>query len=347
MPYAKRAACLCSVAVSGVLAVASPLRAQEPAATNSKPAVISEKPPQAGRSSRKGRRGKPHQEAAASGRQTSSVRAKSYSRAKIDEVNTWLIFGFIEGSDVGDKGEWTLSHDSVVRSAAQGPAFAALDGGVGVGYSPTNRAVISLTATPSFEGNAGATSAPNGANGVSAHALGASASFKYQLFRRDEAPMGLAIQISPYWQRTTTGPLEQTTLGSEVRLLADRVLVPDRWFAALNVAYQPHHDAYSDGSSFRKTTAEISGAVSRKVLNNLFVGAEIRHVSKYQGFAFEGWTGDAVYAGPTAFMLLGEQGYVGVAWSARIMEQATVNLGQLPDDTFDRHQLRLKAGISF
>jgi len=349
MPYAKRAACLCSLAISGVLASASPLRAQELAATNSRPAAISEKPPQAARSSRKanGPRGKKKHEAAASGRQATPARAKSYSRAKIDEVNTWLIFGFTEGSDVGDKGEWTLSHDSVVRSAPRGPAFAAWDGGVGIGYSPTNRAVISLTATPSFEGNAGATSAPPGTNSASSHALGASATLKYQLFRRDEAPMGLAIQISPYWQRTTTGASEQTTLGSEVRLLADRVLVPDRWFAALNVAYQPHHDGYSDGSSFRKTTAEISGAVSRKVLNNLFVGAEIRHVGKYQGFAFEGWSGNAVYAGPTAFMLLGEQGYFGIAWSARIMERATMNTGPLPDDGFDRHQLRLKAGLSF
>jgi hypothetical protein len=237
--------------------------------------------------------------------------------------------------------------DSVVRSAAHGPAFAAFDGGVAIGYSPTNRAVISLTAMPSFEGNAGATSTPAGLNGVSSRALGASASFKYQFFRRDEAPIGLAIQISPYWQRTTTGPLEQTTLGTEVRLLVDRVLVPNMWFAALNVAYQPHHDAYSDANAFRKTTAEISGAVSRKVLNNIFVGAEIRHVSKYQGFAFEGWAGDAVYAGPTAFMLLGAQGYFGLGWSARIMEQTNMNAGQLPGDGFDRHQLRLKAGISF
>lgn len=350
MPYAKRAACLCSLAISAILAAGSPSLAQEPTAKNFKPATISGKPSLAGSSTGKAKapRGKKPRDAAPAGRRTNPVRAKGHSRAKIDEVNTWLIFGFTEGSDVGDKGEWTLFHDSTVRTTAHGPALSALDGGVGIGYSPSNRAVISLTATPSFERNAGVISAPNGANAVGSHALGASASFKYQLFRRDEAPMGLAIQISPYWQHTTAGPLEQSTLGSEVRLLADRVLLPDRWFAALNVAYQPHHDAYSDGSTFRKTTAEISGAVSRKVLGNLFVGAEIRHVSKYQGFAFEGWAGDAVYAGPTAFVLLGAQGYFGVAWSARITERANMDAGQFPDlDGFDRHQLRLKAGVSF
>jgi len=205
-----------------------------------------------------------------------------------------------------------------------------------------------LAATPSFEGNADGIRTSYGTDGVSSHALGANASFKYQLFRRNEAPMGLAIQISPYWQHTTAGPLEQNSLGSEVRLLADRVLVPDRWFAALNVAYQPHHDAYSDGSGFRKTTAEISGAVSRKVLSNLFLGAEVRLVSKFQGFAFDQWAGDAIYLGPTAFMLIGEQGYFGLAWSARITERTNADTGQPPDvDGFDRHQVRLKAGVSF
>jgi len=347
MPYAKRAACLCTLAIGGILAAGAPSLAHEPA---SKTSAVNEKRWQAERPGGKAKapNKKKRKDAAARIRETSRATAKSYSRAKIDEVNTWLIFGFTEGSDVGEKGEWTLFHDSAVRTTAYGSALAAWDGGVGIGYSPSNRAVVSLTATPSFDRNAGVTSSPNGANAVSSHAFGASASFKYQFFRREEAPMGLAIQISPYWQHTTAGPFEQNTLGSEVRLLADRVLVPDRWFAALNLAYQPHHDAYSDGSAFRKTTAEMSAAISRKVYGNLFVGAEIRHVSRYQGFAFDRWAGDAVYLGPTAFVLLGEQGYFGVAWSARIAERGNVETGQFLDvDRFDRHQLRLKAGVSF
>jgi hypothetical protein len=344
-----RAAYLCSLAISGILAAGAPSLAQE-RALNLKSATISEKPAHIAKPNgkAKGRRGKKHRDAALGVQDTRRTKAKSYSRTNADETNTWLIFGFTEGSDVGAKGEWTLSHDSIVRTTAHGPSLGAWDGGIGIGYSLSDRAVISLTATPSLEGNADGIRTSYRTDGVSSHALGASASFKYQLFRRDEAPMGLAIQISPYWQHITAGPLEQNSIGSEVRVVADRVLVPDRWFAALNVAYQPHHDAYSDGSGFRKTTAEISGAVSRKVLTNLLVGAEVRLVSKFQGFAFDQWAGDAVYLGPTAFMLIGEQGYLGLAWSARITERGNVDNGQILDlDGFDRHQVRVKAGVSF
>src|ERR1043165_730755 len=341
MPYAKRAACLCSLAIGGILAAGSPLLARDLPTKAARSAATNEQPRQAERSGGRAKAGprKKHKEATLRPRETSPAKAKSYSRAKVDDANTWLIFGFTEGSDVGAKGEWTLFHDSILRTALQGRAFAAWDGCCGIGYSPSDRAVISLTATPSLEGHADGIRTSFGTDGVSSQAFGASASFKYQLFRREEAPMGLAIQISPYWQHTTTGQVAQNTLGSEVRLLADRVLVPDRWFAALNVAYQPHQDAYSDGTTYRRTTAEVSGAVSRKVLGNLFVGAEIRHVSQYQGFAFDQWAGHAFYAGPTAFMMLGEQGYLGLAWSARIMEQAKVNAGQRGElDGFDRHQ---------
>ena len=351
MPYARRATCLWFCALVGMSIAWAPAFAHDATVPACKPAAVQDHfcATRSGRPAPTRRsRAKAQKDMAFTPQAASPAPEERRSRAGIEDVNTWLIFGFTEGSDVGEKGEWTLFYDSVVRAPTRGNGFAAWDGGVGIGSSPTNRAVVSLTLLPSFEQTADLVTTPNGASRVSSHGLGASASFKYQVFRREEAPVGLAVQIAPYWQHLKSSPFEHDTLGSEVRLLADRVLVPDRWFAAVNVAYQPHRDAYPDGRAFRTTTAEISGSISSKVLDNLFVGAEIRHIGKYQGFVCDKWEGDAFYVGPSAFVLLGKQGYFGVAWSARVAERVNGGAAQLPDfDGFDRHQLRFKAGVSF
>src|SRR2546430_1259285 len=80
--------------------------------------------------------------------------ADRHGGAKVAEVNTWLIFGFTEGADVGQRGEWTIFQDSVIRTPGRISGFAAGDGSAGVGYPLTTRAVVSLAATTSFERNA-------------------------------------------------------------------------------------------------------------------------------------------------------------------------------------------------
>jgi hypothetical protein len=270
---------------------------------------------------------------------------KRHGRSNIEDANTWLIFGFTDGSDVGEKGERTLFYDSFVRATARG--FAAWDSAAGIGYSPTDRAVVAFAATPSFERNAEQVITPSGTSWMNSRGLGGVASLKYQLFRREEAPVGIAVQVAPYWQHVESGPISHDTVGSEFRLLFDRVLAPGQWFAALNLAYSPYREAYSDGSALRTTAFEISAAVSREVTASFFLGAEIRHLSKHRGLFFNEWAGQAVYAGPTAFILLGEQGYFGIAWSLRIAEDVSADAVSRDFSGFDRQQLRLKAGFSF
>jgi hypothetical protein len=350
MPYALRAACLALYSISGFLAAGLPALAQD-LMTPPKAAAASDKALAEGKNARKiaRRHGqKPKKGAALLTRPAAGGATKRYSRANADEVNTWLIFGFTEGSDVGEKGERTLFFESLVRMTPRESGFAAWDGAAGIGYSLTNRAVVSLAFTPAFERNAEQILTPAGTTLLNSRGAGTVASLKYQVLRRDESPFGLAVQVSPFWQHVDSGPIRHDTMGSEFRVLADRVLVPNQWFAALNLAYQPYRESYSDGSTFPVTAFELSAAVSRQVSGNLFLGAEIRHTSKHEGLFFNRWAGHALYAGPTAFLLLGEQGYLGLAWSARLAQEVNAGTAQIPDfDGFDRHQLRLKAGISF
>src|SRR5438105_3851189 len=49
-------------------------------------------------------------------------------------VNTWAIFGFTDGSDVGSKGERSPFQETVIRFSRQGADFKASRTSVGVSY---------------------------------------------------------------------------------------------------------------------------------------------------------------------------------------------------------------------
>jgi hypothetical protein len=352
MIFALRAACLCVCAFGGSLAAGLPACAQNLApagAETDAPTQRAEPVPRPRREAARPRQKNEKDARLAARPLAGAARRKASSRSGVEEANSWLIFGFSEGSDVGAKGEWTLFYDSVLRASAHAAGLGGWDGAAGIGNSPSDRAVVSIAVTPSLERNGEPIATPAaGTSWRDARGFGALASLKYQLLRRDEAPVGLAVQISPYWQHVASGAISHDTLGSEFRLLVDRVLVPNLWFAAVNLAYQPHRDAYSDGSAFNMTAFELSAAVARQVTGTVFLGAEIRYLSKHFGLLFDQWDGAALYAGPTAFIPLGAQGYFGIAWSVRIAQDASAGSAPARDaEGFDRHQLRVKAGISF
>jgi hypothetical protein len=262
-------------------------------------------------------------------------------------VSTESIFGFTEGSDVGIKGEWSLFHDSMIRAGRLAPGHAAWDGSTGLGYSVTDRMVISLAALTSFERTA-ADAVPAEIGLTDSRGVGILPSLKYQLFRRNEAPAGIAVQISPFWQRVASSPTGYEIFGSEFRLILDRALVPERWFAALNLIYLPQRNAFGDGSLEREATVEVSGAVSRRLSGDLFVGAEIRYLNKFHSYGLDEWAGSALYLGPTVYAEIGKNGYVGAAWSVQVAGRSNIAATRYFDlDNFERHQLRLKAGVSF
>ena len=91
----------------------------------------------------------------------------------------------------------------------------------------------------------------------------------------------------------------------------------------------------------------MAGAVSRRVAGDIFLGAEVRHVSKHDGYFGNRLIGQALYLGPTLFTAVGEQGYFGIAWSAQVAGGQREGTAGGDHDGLDRHQLRVKAGFSF
>lgn len=272
-------------------------------------------------------------------------------------VNTWSIFGFTEGSDTDKKGGQTLYTSSTGRFSRRESRFAALHGSVGYSYSPTDEANVWVEASSDYQQSSGTGSdaaelrgSTDETSGLrSSVSFGLSGAIKYQFLKRESSPIGLSVQVAPYWSRAwEAGGAEWQTVGSEFRVLADAALVPDRVYGAVNVSYTPESSS-SAGLTERTSSLEASGAVAARIGENVFLGAELRYLTIYEGLGFnDGFLGWALFAGPTARISLGGKGYINAAWSAQLVGRAasTPGLG-LDLVNYERHQIRVKTGFYF
>ena len=271
------------------------------------------------------------------------MRLRPARRTQSNGVNTWLIFGFTEGADTGQKGERTAFHESVIRIARTMPGYAAWDGSWGVTYSTSDSVVVWGGGSAAVERNAAGIDSP-----VSTRGFGASAGLKYQLLQRNPSPIGLAVQLAPYWQRIEGSAIARETVGSEFRLLIDRALGSEQLFGAFNLAYQPERTTSSVSGVANRSNLEIAGAVTARILPRVFTGGELRYVNTYLGYFLNERLGWALFAGPTIYLAIGSSGYLGLAWSVQLLGQsAGDNVSGLDLVHFERHQLRLKLGFAF
>lgn len=262
------------------------------------------------------------------------------SKTSGGDVNTWVIFGFTEGSDVGAAGERTLFQDAFLRASRSQAGFGALDSTLGVAYSPTDRFVVWAGGIASFESGSRARA---DADFPSYYAAGVTGGVKYQFLNRQESPFGFSVQFSPSWQPVGTGPAE--ILSGELRGIIDGALVLDGWYTALNVAIQPERDTDSRGFSTQSTTVEVSGAITYQIKDNVFLGGELRALKKTDTSRFWDTGTRSLHVGPSLLVQLGTSGYFGISWSIQVASDESPAGGR--DLAVEHHHIRLKSGFSF
>jgi hypothetical protein len=141
-------------------------------------------------------------------------------------------------------------------------------------------------------------------NGFDDRRQGALQSFsidaRFRLLDRERAPIGLTIGIIPQWglkDDVSGAPADQYR--TEFLLIADRELMPDRLFGAINVSYEQERtrlrvlDETSHDSAFG-----LTAALAAQVMPGVFVGAEVRNLRHYEGLGLSQFAGQALYVGP-------------------------------------------------
>jgi hypothetical protein len=265
---------------------------------------------------------------------------------KAGEVDTEHMFGFTEGSDIGEAGEKELETDSTGRFGKFDGSYNNVATALEAKYSFSDRFRLSAVATLAYYDIAGV-SAFDDRRQTALQSVSFDARFR--LLDREHAPVGLTLSIEPHRGFTDEMSGEGADqYGGEFRLLADRELIPGRLFAALNVSYEPEQTRLrASGETLRDSMLGIAAALAMQVMPNVFIGAEARTLRHYEGFGLNSFAGQALYVGPTFYATFGPGYFLSAAWNVQVWGAVAGSSGALDLVNFERHQAKLRVGVVF
>lgn len=262
------------------------------------------------------------------------------------EVDTEHIFGFIEGSDTGERGELEGELESTSGIGKGSGRYFATSNALQLKYSFTDDFSVAPMVNFSYHNIRGV---PDLSDRNQFAFEGAGAEIRYRFLNWRTAPFGLTISAHPTWARrdeATGEPVEQ--FGLELAVLLDKELVKDRVFAAFNLFYEPSWThVTATATSEQNATFGFGGAVTTQIMSGIFVGGELLYLRAYERAGLNNFAGHALFLGPTAYLALSKRANLTIAWITQITGKA-VGDPNSPDLTnFERNQVRVRFGMSF
>jgi hypothetical protein len=263
-----------------------------------------------------------------------------------NKVDSEHLFGFTEGSDIGSKGEREVKSETTLRSGRAAGSY----------NNAASEIELKYTLLDNFRLSAAATWAYFDINGVPGigdanRAALQSASFdaRFRLLDRNKAPVGMTLSLEPHW-----GFVDETQgsrighFGTEAAMLIDRELIPDRLLAAFNIQFENDRVRPAAPSALRHESILGSGlALAAQTSPGLWLGAEARYLRSYDGATLNALSGQAVYLGPTAFVVLPDNYWLSAALNFQIWGRAVGLPGALDLTNFERFQAKLRLGFDF
>lgn len=274
---------------------------------------------------------------------------------KPDEIDTEHLFGFTEGADAGDKGEQEVVLDTVTRIGKRrtgpGPTgYEAVSTKLGYQYNPADHLSVELglfgdhhrvrNVLDLDDRNAGTFD-------------GVSMEVKYQFLKSGtEHPFGLAVETRPRFARVL--PIEgrgADIFDFENVLQFDWQIVPGKLWYGGNVSFDPAAGRQrGSGEGYRTSALTFSGVLITKLGDSTYLGPELRYARGYDGTFLNQLTSEALFLGPALHHRFTEKAWITVAYSPQIWGRDTdpaLSGRGLGLNQFERHTLRVKAGIEF
>jgi hypothetical protein len=275
------------------------------------------------------------------------------------------IFGFSSGSDVADMGAWG---GALEYNGAFGTRFGTLQGH-NIKAQVSTSPFPCLEIGPSLNYGFSKLNNRNALTSFSNSAFGGQIEFKYKLLGRSTHGIGLTVTAEPGYSAVDSklndplAPLfasEGSRLGNNsFKLLSDFVLIQDRLFGAINVEYGQTWSsrerlglngcaAFSSNAWCRGSALNLRAAVSAKVTDTFYVGAEAQHLRAYSGTFLNRLNGNAFYVGPTFFWAaIPDKLTVSGTFATQVSGKARGVSNDLDLNNFSRHVAKLKLGYSF
>ena len=265
------------------------------------------------------------------------------------EIETENLFGFTEGTDIGQPGEKEIGWESVGNFNKRMGNYKTWEHKLELGYTATENIHLEL-------GILGVSAAITNVPGLEDRHVnafsGLSGELKWLIVNRGPgAPIGLALAVEPEWSRIDDGDGTRVRkYAVETTLMADAELVPDRLYLGANVVYEPEViHSFVDGTTAHESSLTFRTALSYRILPWLAVGPEFQHVRAYDmGIGLNHYVGYANFVGPSIYVAFSPRATLTFSWgrqvSGKSIEEPDLKLNLVD---FSRDIGRIKANFEF
>jgi hypothetical protein len=276
---------------------------------------------------------------------TTAVRAEAQDNSAFYEIETKYIFGFTIGSSIGIEGEKAFEPDTVASFGKRNGTYTATETELEFEFTPSQFVQIEFGPTVSYYNIHNVTDIDDRSMGS---LNGFEADFRYLILDRGPSPFSVTLSAEPEFHSLdeTTGA-KVVNYGLETRVEADAELIKNRLYLGLNFLYEPETTRADLGAWDNESTLGFSTALAFQIIPKVTVGAEVWYLRHYDGVAFNTFTGDAVYLGPTFYYQIAPKMLVSAAWNIQVSGHETGVLQALDLTDFSRQRARLLLEFEF
>ena len=266
------------------------------------------------------------------------------------DVETKYIFGFTEGSGIGLEGEKEFSPETVARFGKRDGRYQAGETKLEFEFTPNQYVQFELGPMVAWHNIQDVTGLDDPKQ---ANFSGFFGEVRYLLLDRGpSSPLAITLSAEPEWHRIDeTSGAHVKNFGLELKVNADLELVKNRLYLGANLLYEPEATRDPDGVGagwMKESSGGVSGALSYRIFQSVFVGAEAWYLRHYDGAFLNTFTGDAVYVGPTVYVQITPKIFMTAAWNTQVWGReaddpaVALNLAE-----FSRHRAKLKLAVEF
>jgi hypothetical protein len=272
--------------------------------------------------------------------------ARAQDEAAFHELETKYIFGnFTVGSSTGIEGERAFEPENNANFRKRDGRYAAGQTALEYEYTPNQYVQIELGPTVSYYDIRGV-SGFDDRNMASIN--GFEGDVRFVVIDRNPSPLAVTISIEPEFRsRDETSGVKVVNYELEAKLEADTELIKNRLFLGFNLLYEPETTRADLGLWQHESTVGLSAALAFQIVPNVVIGADLWYLRHYDGFAFNNFTGDAVYLGPTMYWKISSKVLMSAAWETQIAGQEVGVMPALDLTDFSRQRARLLLEFEF
>lgn len=272
--------------------------------------------------------------------------AKAQDNSAFHEVETKYIFGnFTVGSSTGLQGEMAFEPESEADFGKRFGRYAATGTALEFEYTPTQFMQVEFGPSVSYY-NIHNVPGLDDRNLLSIN--GFESDFRFLLLERGPSPFAVTLSVEPEFHSLdeTSGASVQN-YGLETKIEADTELIKNRLFLAFNLLYEPETTYSAIEGWDNESTLGISSALAFQIIPKVIIGADLWYLRHYDGVAFNSFTGDAVYLGPSFYWLIAPKVLMSAAWEAQVAGHEVGIASPLDLTDFSRERARLLLEFEF